>query len=251
VLSEWTKLRSLPSSGYALGAAALLMAAIGPLAAAVIAGNWPTMSAVEQASFSPLATGLRGFWVAQLAVAVFGVLSISGEYATGMVRTTFVAVPRRLPVLWAKTGVVGVAVAVVALPAALIAFFGSQSLLASQHISIAFSHPGVPRAVIGAGLYLSLVALLGFGLGAIIRNAAGAIAALVGILILLPVLVSTLGSSLSNSVLSYLPSEAGQAIMSLHAGPHSLAPWAGLGLLAGYVAGTIAIAALLVRRRDV
>ena len=157
VRSEWTKLRSLRSTGYALLAAVTMLIAFGIIDSASIVSNWPTLSAKEKASFDPLLASLRGIDGAQLAIGILGVLALTGEYTTGMIRSTFTAVPKRLPVLWAKATVFGAVSLALTVPTALIAFFASQSILDGQHISIAFSHPGVPRAVIGAALYLSLI----------------------------------------------------------------------------------------------
>ena len=110
---------------------------------------------------------LVGVQIAQLALGVLGVLVITGEYSTGMIRATMAAVPKRLPVLWAKAIVYGVVVLALAAPATLIAFAVGQSILARQHIDIAFTHPGVARAVFGAALYLTTIGLFGLAIGAI------------------------------------------------------------------------------------
>jgi hypothetical protein len=137
-----------------------------------------------------------------------------------------------------------------ALPGTLIAFFASQSILQGKHISIAFTHPGVARALIGAALYLTVLALFSLGLGAIIRNTAGGIAALVAILFVIPVLTNVLGSSWRNAIAPYLPTNAGEAIAQLHEQPHTLAPWTGFGLFCGYTAALLSVAAILLRHRD-
>ena len=251
VRSEWTKLRSLRSTGYTLLAATAMLIAFGIIDCASIVANWATLSAKEKASVDPLLASLRGIDGAQLAVGILGVLVITGEYATGMVRSTFSAVPKRLPVLWAKATVFGVVSLVLTVPAALIAFFASQSILDGQHVSIAFSHPGVPRAVIGAALYLTVLGLLALGLGALIRNTAGAIAALVATVFVLPALISALPRNLKDTIAPYLPTNAGGAITSIHPDPHTLAPWTGFGVLCAYTAATLLCAALLLTRRDV
>jgi hypothetical protein len=248
--SEWTKFRSLRSTGFALLAAVLMLVGFGIVASFATVHNWATMSAKDRASFDPLLTSLRGVDGAQLALGVLGVLWISGEYGTGLIRSTFAAVPKRLPVLWGKAAVLATAALALALPAALAAFFVSQSILHSKHISIAFTHPGVPRAVIGAALYLAVLALFSLGLGAVIRNTAGGIAALVSIVFVLPTLFSVLGASWKNAIYPYLPTNAGAAITSIHQQAHTLAPWTGFGLFLGYTAALLALAATLLRRRD-
>jgi ABC-2 type transport system permease protein len=254
--SEWTKLRTLRSSRYALLLTVAMTIGFTILPAVVNAARWNTMSAADRADFHPLDTSVIGVTTAQLAIGVLGVLVISAEYTTGLVRSTFAAVPKRLPVLWAKAGVFGLVTLVLAVPSTLIAFFAAQAILRGHtlnghDIALSFSDPGVARAVIGGALYLTLVGLFGLGFGALLRNTAGGISALAAVLFVLPPLITVLPSSWDNAISPYLPSNAGQAIMQTGNPAHTLAPWAGLGLFAGYAAITIALAAVLLRRRDV
>src|SRR5437764_2678436 len=128
-LSEWTKFVSLRSTRWSLGAGLLLTVAFPILFAAVTASHWAHMSAADRADRHPLDIALAGVNVAQLAIAVLGVLVITGEYSTGMIRSTFLAVPKRLPVLWAKIGVFAVVSFVLIAPCLLAAFFSSQAIL--------------------------------------------------------------------------------------------------------------------------
>jgi hypothetical protein len=248
--SEWTKFRTLRSTGFALVAALSMLIGFGIAASFATVHDWATMSAKDRASFDPLLTSLRGVDGAQLALGVLGVLWISGEYGTGLIRSTFAAVPKRLPVLWSKAAVLATVVFLLALPGTLIVFFASQSILQGKHISLAFTHPEVARALIGAALYLTLVALFSLGLGAVIRNTAGGIAALVSIVFVIPTLISVFGTSWKNAINPYLPTNAGAAITSIHQQANTLAPWTGFGLFLGYTAALLAVAAILLRRRD-
>jgi ABC-2 type transport system permease protein len=250
-LSEWTKLRSLRSTIYTLVVTAVVTIGFGIIASAVTASRWATLPADEKASFDPLSTSLVGVNFGVLAIGVLGVLLITGEYSTGMIRSTFAAVPKRLPVLWAKAGVYSLVALAVAIPSTLIAFFAGQAFLSSKHIDIAFSHAGVPGAVLGSALYLTLVGLFGLGLGAIVRNTAAGIASFAAIMFVIPPLVSILPASTADAINPYLPSNAGSAIMKLGHQAHMLSPWVGLAVFAGYAALSIAIAAVLLRRRDV
>jgi ABC-2 type transport system permease protein len=255
-LSEWTKLRTLRSTRYALLAAFAMTIGFALIPALVNASRWHTMSVIEKARFNPLETSLIGVVMAQLAIGVLGVMILSGEYSTGMIRSTFMAVPKRLPVLWAKAGVFGLVTLALSVPATLIAFFAAQAILrghsiGGHDIALSFTDPGVARAVVGGALYLTLVGLFGLGLGGIIRNTAGGISALAAVLFVIPPLMNVLPSSWNNAISPYLPSNAGQAIMGVSRNSTMLAPWTGLALFAGYVAVTIAIAAVLLRRRDV
>lgn len=255
-LSEWTKLRTLRSTRYSLLTALVLTIGFAVTAALVIAGQWGSMSAGDKAGFNPLGMSVIGVTFAQLAIGVLGVMIISGEYSTGMIRSTLAAVPRRLPVLWGKAGVFGLVTLALSIPAMLIAFFSTQAIIGGNSlngvdVALSFSDPGVARSVIGGALYLTLVGLLGLGFGAILRNTAGGISALVGLLLVVPPLMNVLPSSWNDAISPYLPSNAGQAIMGVAEGAPLLAPWTGLALFAGYTAVTIAIAAVLLRRRDV
>ena len=250
-LSEWTKLRSLRSTRWSLAAAVLLTIAFPILFAAVTSSHWGSMSPHERADRHPLDIALAGVNVSQLAIAVLGVLVITGEYSTGMIRASFTAVPKRLPVLWAKTGVFAAVAFLLMLPSVLIAFFASQAILSRHHIlQISFSHPGVARSVIGGAVYLMLVGIFALGIGAIIRNTAGGIATFAGIFFVIPPLMNILPTSWNDAISQYLPSEAGRQIFSLTHGSHSLAPWSGAALFIGYCALALAIAAVLLIRRD-
>ena len=251
VLSEWTKLHSLRSTRWSLFAGILLTILFPVIFAAATSSHWGSMSANERADRHPLDIALAGVNVSQLAIAVLGVLVITGEYSTGMIRASFAAVPKRLPVLWAKTVVFAVVSFLLMLPPVLIAFFASQAIL-SRHdlLQISFSDPGVARSVIGGAVYLLLVGVFALGIGAIVRNTTGGIATFAAIFFVIPPLMNILPTSWNNAISQYLPSEAGRQIFSLTHGTHSLAPLPGGLLFLGYCALTLAIAAVLLVRRD-
>jgi hypothetical protein len=161
-----------------------------------------------------------------------------------------------LPVLSAKAGVFGLVTLVLSVPAMLIAFFAAQAILKGHSvnghdIALSISDPGVARAVVGGALYLTIAGLLGLGLGALFRNTAAGISAFAGIMFVLPPLLNVLPSSWNNALSPYLPSTAGQAIMQIGNPAHTLSPWLGLALFAGYTALALGSAALLLKRRDV
>ena len=250
-VSEWTKLRSLRSTRWSLLAAILLTIGFPVLFAAVTSSHWGSMSPHERADRHPLDIALAGVNVSQLAVAVLGVLVITGEYSTGMIRASFSAVPKRLPVLWAKTAVFGVVTLLLMVPSVVIAFFASQAILSRHHIlQISFSHPGVARSVLGGAAYVVLVGIFALGIGAMLRNTAGGIATFAGIFFVLPPLMNVLPASWNDAISKYLPSEAGRQIFSLTHDSSSLSPlWGGL-LFVGYCAVVLALAAVLLVRRD-
>jgi hypothetical protein len=250
-VSEWTKLRSLRSTLWSMFAGVLLTILLPVLFAALTSSHWGSMNAHERADRHPLDIALAGVNVSQLAIAVLGVLVITGEYSTGMIRASFTAVPKRLPVLWAKTGVFAVVAFLLMLPPVLIAFFSSQAILSRHHIlQISFSHSGVARSVIGGAVYLMLVGIFALGIGAIVRNTAGGIATFAGIFFVIPPLMNILPSSWNHAISKYLPSEAGRQLFSLTHDANSLSPGAGALLFVGYCALAIAIAAVLMVRRD-
>lgn len=248
--SEWLKFRSLRSSYYALATALVGMIGFGSLFAAVTANRWARFTHAEQLRFDPTGVSLRGFYLAQLVIVVLGVLVVTGEYSTGMIRASLSAVPTRLPVLWAKAVVFAVAAWLVTTLGAFGAFFAGQKLLSSQHIQTTLSAPNVLRSVLGVGLYLTVVGLLGVGLGWIIRNTAGAIATAFGLLLVLPALAEALPSSWADNVIPYLPSNAGQVLTSVRTDPIMLAPWTGFAVFCGYAAAALVIGAILLKRRD-
>jgi ABC-2 type transport system permease protein len=246
--SEFTKLRSVRSTYWTLFAALALIIGIGAIAASVVPGH---LQLHDRSTFDATRLSLSGVNLAQIAVGVLGVLVITSEYATGQLFSTLAAVPRRLAVLRGKAAVVAVATLAASLPATFAAFLIGQSALSSHHLSTTLGQPGVTRAVIGGSLYLTAIALLGLGLGAIFRNAAGGIATLLGVMLALPIVVGFLPGALSGQIGKYLPTLAGQAVTNVHPDPAMLDPWTGLGLLCLYVAVVLGLAAWLLGRRDV
>jgi ABC-2 type transport system permease protein len=250
LLSEWTKTRSLRSTIFSMLAAVVFIVGLSILVPSVIVAHWPPDRPGEAAAFDPTTRSLSGIFLAQLAIGVLGVLLISGEYASGMIRATFAAVPARLPVLWAKAAVFATVTLVLMVPSVLAAFLIGQSILASKHLQTNLSAPGVLRAVIGAALYLTVVGLLGIGLGALLRNTAAGISTLFGLLFVLPIIVRFLPSSWADPINKYLPNSAGEAVTHVHPDPAMLAPWTGFGLFCAYALVVLLVAAVSLRRRD-
>ena len=247
IRSEWIKLRSLRSTVIVLAFSGALILAEGPIIAA--ATSWNTMSAADRATFDPIDLSLRGVGIAGFLVSILGVLLITGEYATGMARATFSAVPRRLGVLWAKAAVFAPAVFAVSLAASFAAFLGSQALLGRHGVSL--GAPGALRSVAGAALSVTALGLLGLGLGFLTRNTAGGIAAVTGLTLVLDLVRIALPPSWRTLVVPYFPSYADQAVYSVPPdNGNMLHPWPGFALFCGYLAVTIAAAAFFLRRRD-
>jgi ABC-2 type transport system permease protein len=253
VRSEWTKFRSLRSTRWSLLVAVVLTIGLPMLIASITSSRWNHLSPVEQADRYQhrFDFALAGVDVAQLAVAVLGVLLITGEYSTGMIRASLTAVPRRLPVLWAKAAVFAVVVFVLALPSVVLAFLGSQAIFRHHHIlQISLTHPGIPRAIAGSAVYLVLVGIFALAVGTIVRSTAGGIATFAAIFFVIPPLLNLLPSSWNNAISPYLPGSAGRAMFALTRDTHSLGPYTGFALFAGYCALAVAFAAILLVRRD-
>ena len=246
IRSEWIKIRTVRSSWFVLAATVLGIAVIGLLVSYVNNAHWSSMNASDRAGFNPVNQDLIGVNLAELTVGVLGVLAVTGEYATGMVLATFAAVPGRLPVLVAKASVLAAVTFAVSLVTVLITFAGGQALLGSHGISLA--RPEAVRAVLGATLYLTVVAVLGVGLGFLIRSTAGGIATLIGVLFVLPIMVSALPGS--SGFERYLPSMAGRAVFIMNGGDGMLSPWLGFVVFLLYTAIVLAAAALALCRRD-
>lgn len=245
MLSEWTKLRSVRSTVWSLLVAVVFIVGLSVVVPEVRMHHLRPGEHID----NPLELTLGGVQIAQLAIGVLGVLVITGEYATGMIRASMAAAPRRLPVLWSKLIVYGATVFALTAPAAFIAFFIGHAILNPHHQAVAFGAHSVVRALIGAALYLTVIGLFGLSLGAIVRNTAGGIAAFAAIMFVLPPLMNVLPVSWNNAISPYLPLQAGERVLQLQGG--TLSPWQGFAVLCGYVAAAIVVAAVLLRRRDV
>lgn len=245
--SEWIKLRSLRSTWYALVASVVVTAGVGLLLCVLALQH---LDAGKQLGTSPAVLSLYGAYLAPLTVGVLGVLLITGEYGTGLIRSTLSAVPRRLPVLWAKLVVFGLVAVVTSEVTVTATFLAGQAVLARTRAGASFADPGVARAVIGTGLYIAVVGLLGMAFGFLFRNTAAAISVLFGVVLVLPILANVLPARWTGHFAAYLPSNAGQAIMAVQRLPHTLAPWTGLALFAGYTALAVVAAAVCLPKRD-
>ena len=244
--SEWTKLRSLPSTIWSLLTMLVIVVGVGIVYTMVRVARPPA----DPSTFDAAAVSLAGVQLAQLAIGVLGVLLMTGEYATGSIRVSLAAVPKRLEMLWGKAVTFGLTTLVLSVPAVVVAFFVGQSILSAENLDIPLSAPGVVRAIIGSALFLVAVGLLGLGLGALLRNTAGGIAALFGLLFAPQILVGFLPASISDEVYKYVPAAAGQAVLYLIPDPVSLGPWTGLGVFCLYAAIVLGFGAWQLRRRD-
>ena len=247
VLSEWTKFRSLRSTVLTLLTAAIFMVGLGALIAAITANQPGGL----QPGQSAISASLSGIFFAQLAVGVLGVMLISGEYGTGMIRSSLTVVPRRLPMLWGKLAVFTAVVLATMSASSFTAFFVGQAFLGRQHLDATLSDPGALRAIVGAALYVTVAGTAALAIGALMRNTAAAITTFVAAFFVIPPLTLLLPASLTSHFVQYLPSSLGARLTGGGStSPHNLAPWTGFGLLCGYAAVLIGFAAWRLHRAD-
>jgi ABC-2 type transport system permease protein len=251
LVSEFTKFRTVRSTVWTLLVAVVLMIGISALFSAVTASQYHTFDAADRATFNPVSISLGGMMFAVVAFGVLGVLMISGEYSTGMIRSSLTSVPRRLPVLWGKLAVFAGVIFSISLVASFISFFLGQALLNSHHLGVSVAAPGALRSIIGAALYVTVSGMIGVALGALFRNTAAGIATFAGVFFVIPPLTGLLPASISDHLSQYLPSYAGEAVWGGARGvTDALSPWTGFAVLCGYAVVLIAAAALRLRRVD-
>jgi ABC-type transport system involved in multi-copper enzyme maturation permease subunit len=246
---EWQKLRTVRSTWYIMAVYAIGMIGL----AILVLGheNYSQLSAADRASFDPTNNGFVGLALGQLLLGSLGVLAISSEFSSGMIRATFAAAPSRALVLAAKAAVLGGVVLVAGEVFAFAAFFVGEAALRSPAPHATLGQPGVLRAVLLAGVYPALIALIGLGLGAIIRHTAGAICAVVGVVFVLPLLILPLGTSVQNAVEQFLPEQlAESSLTAVKPEAHFLSPWVSLALLCAYTLVALAAGAWALARRD-
>jgi len=249
--SEWTKLRSLRSTVWLLVAAVGMLVGFGLLFSWGVVSRWDRTGAPERLTFNPTEISLGGVFLAQLAIGVLGVLIISGEFSTGMIGSSFAAVPKRLPVLWGKALVFGATALVLMTAASVAAFEVAQGVLSAKGIQTTLSSDGVLRAVVCAGLFLTWVALFGLTLGTILRNSAAATSTLVTVLLVVPLLMNFLPSDWRAHIDRWLPTSAGASLMAVHPTDAPLTPgMAGLVLVI-YLLISFTMAAVLLLKRDI
>jgi ABC-2 type transport system permease protein len=253
VHAEWTKLRTVPGTGWLLLGAAALTAAFSVLAvAAVSAATAPPGLDVTKQS-------LIGVHVGQLVFVILAVTVISGEYGTGMIRGTFAAMPGRGTVLAAKAAVVAAAVLVAGTAGVLGSFIAGRIMLSRNGFTesagyrlLSLADGATLRAVAGSVLYLTLISLLGLGVATLVREPATAIGSVLGLLYLFPILAEVVADPDWRRHLQQIgPASAGLAVQATtDLGELPISPWRGLGVLALWAAGALVLGAAVLRHRD-
>ena len=252
--SEWTKLCSVRSTIWSLVATAVLTLAICVLATGTEAGRWAHANAGNRLAFDPTSLSLAGFLFGQLSIGVLGVLMVSAEYSTGTIRATFGAIPNRILVLAAKVTVFSAVAFVLGEILSFASFYIGQAILSGSTPTATLGQAGVLRAVIGGGLFLTVLGLFALGLGTIVRHSAGAITVFVGIFFVVPLIVETLPSGIKDTVGKYLPDNIGATMTTVKQGFRTdvptFSPWVSFGLLCAYAAAALLIGGVLLARRD-
>lgn len=251
--SEWTKLRTVRSTSWAVLLLVVLTLGFTGLITGLSVAQWHEIDPETRVQVLADPTGVilsAGFQLSQLTVCVLGVLVVAGEYSTGMIRASLLAVPRRTPMLAAKAVVFTALVFAVGEAVAFPSFFLGAAILHSR-APVSIGDPGVLRAVVGAGLYLAVLGLFALAIGAIIRHTAGAITGVIGFVLVLAPLAQLLPGSVGKHIHAYLPSEAGRLIAQARQGPRDLlSPWQGFGVFCLWTALLLAVAVYQLRRRD-
>lgn len=251
--SEWTKLWTVRSTYWTLLLAVVIMIGYAALLAGTISASVNDMSSAERAGLpSALFFSLVGAQLAQLVLAVLGVLVISSEYRTGMIRSSLVAVPQRLRFLGAKLVPYTLVVLVLSEIMAFASFYVGQAFFATKNMDVSLSDEGVLRAVIGAGLFLTACGVFGLAVGALVRNVAGSIAITVGALLVLPTVLNFLPGDWGEAVNNYFLTNAGEQVMRLEGGAAatSVGPWVGYGVFWAWIAAILIAAGALLHKRD-
>ena len=210
VRSEWIKFWSLRSTRWSMGLG-ILGLLLGIAVCEIDMARWIHLPLSTRTDYPSVDNVLIGWHPSELAIGVLGVLVISGEYGTGMIRSTFMAVPRRLPVLWAKIGVFASITFVFSVPVSFIGFLGALAVLTQHHVDPSLASPHALRCVIAIPLFLAVLAVFTVALGALFRDTAGGIACFAAIIFVIPGLVGVLSANLKNAINPYLPCNAASA----------------------------------------
>jgi ABC-2 type transport system permease protein len=249
--SEFTKIRSVRSTYWTLIAMFIVVVGFGAIASIGVASQ-PHLPSGP--SWDPTRQSLAGLYIGQLIMGVLGVLVISSEYGTGMIRTTLTTNPHRGVMIAAKAVAFTVIAFVASLLTSFAAFFVGQAIMSSHHISTTLGSPGVLRAVIGGALFLTACGVLAFGLGLLLRHSAAAIGAMVGLLFVVTILVNFLPQGWQNHIDKWIPALAGGMLWQVRAQlPGStpmFGPWPSFAVLCGWAALALVSGVLLFRKRD-
>jgi ABC-2 type transport system permease protein len=249
IRSEWTKIRSVASTVWTLSLALVVTVALGILISLLSKNEFDDMNARDRLSFDPTFISFAGMSLGQLAMIVFGVLVVSNEYSTGMIRTSLAAVPQRGTFLFSKIAVATGLALLVGLLTSFVTFFLGQAALGSLRASI--GDPGVLRAVIGGGLYMTLIAVFSMGVATMLRSPMLSLGILMPFFFLISAILGNV--SATKKVGRFLPDQAGSRILRVVTpldDDTPYGPWGGLGIMLLWVAAALVGGYVLLRKRD-
>ncbi|MHB2028112.1 MAG: ABC transporter permease subunit [Acidimicrobiales bacterium] len=248
--SEWIKFRTVRSTIWGVAITFVLTIGIGALITTAIRARWNSEGAIHSLSFDPVTTSLGGTLFAQFAVGVIGALFITSEYSSGSIRSTLTAIPRRLELIFGKLVVLAGSMFVVTELACFATFLIGQAIYLGVVPTASLSNSNVLRAVLFGGIYLTLLSLLGFGLGLILRQSAACISVFTSLLLVLPIVSFLLPTSWQNTFSKFEPSTLGQTMLSPTTPLNDFSPVTSLVLLTLYVVVVLVIGATMMQRRD-
>lgn len=246
LVSEWTKLWSVRSTGWSLLAAVVTVIGVAVLSGQARLAYQPE---ADLSSADVVAVALEGFTFGQLAICVLGAMTITTEYGTGLIRNSLTAVPSRIRLLIAKATVVGVIALITGIVAGMVSFLVARLVMGTAADGVSASDPGVWRALFGGGLYLAVLAVFALAVGTILRHSAATVATLIIGVLILPAVLAQLGTA-GRTVSRWWPSHAGFQLLHVDRLPGQLAPWAGFAVFSVATAVLFGLAALLLMRRD-
>ncbi|MCC3768519.1 ABC transporter permease [Streptomyces sp. UNOC14_S4] len=248
--SEWTKIKSVRSTVWTLGLALVVTVALGALISALTKSQFDKLSMKEKISFDPTFTSFAGMGLGQLAMIVFGVLVVANEYSTGMIRTSLAAVPQRATFLFSKITIATLLALVVSMVTSFLSFFLGQAMLGEHKASI--SDQGVLRAVVGGGLYMTLISVFAMGVATMLRSPMLSLGILMPFFFLISNILSAVPAT--KKVAQYFPDQAGRKVMQVITGvgddeaPYG--PWGGFAIMVLWVAASLAGGYAVLKKRD-
>jgi ABC-type transport system involved in multi-copper enzyme maturation permease subunit len=246
VRSEWIKFTTLRSTLSVLAGAAVAMVGIGLL----VAYNTRHLSSSLDPNDIVASSTLQGYYLGQLLIGALGVLFVTGEYSTGMIRATMTAVPRRVPVLWAKLLVFVAATLTTMVVSCLVAFVAAQGLISHYRTGFSLGDPGALRVVLGTAVYLTLVGVMGAAIGWTVRSTPGSLVAYLAVVLVIPVIVGNALGKTGKHLAEFLPSVAGGSFIQTIRDTPSLRPWPGIAVMGAWVVAFGVIAVISLHRRD-
>jgi ABC-2 type transport system permease protein len=252
--AEWIKFRTVRSSTVTMVVAFVLAVGVGGLTCNRMAAHLAGLTASGRADYLQgidlTSQSLIGNAIAQLAIGLLGVLVVTSEYGTGMIRASVMAMPRRQHWLAAKLAVFTGVALVAGQLLTFTSFWVGQAFLATQHSGVSIVDPGVLRSVVATGLYVTLIGIIGAALGLIVKHTAGALTTLVGILFLLPAIDAAFPEPLQGQIARFLPENIAEQCATVMRVSERFPLWGGLALVAGYAAILLIVGAVLLQRRD-